>query len=41
MQLGGLARLAGPLAAHGLRRGVDANLSSLRNILESMGASSD
>lgn len=35
MELGGIARLAGPLAAHGLRRGVDANLSSLRNRLES------
>jgi hypothetical protein len=35
MELGGIARLAGPLAAQGLRRGVDVNLSSLRNILES------
>ena len=41
MELGGVARLAGPLAAHGLRRGVDANLSSLRDILESSKASSD
>lgn len=35
VKLGGIARLAGPLAAQGLRRGVDANLSSLRTILES------
>ena len=35
MEVGGMARLAGPLAAQGLRRGVDANLSSLRDILES------
>jgi uncharacterized protein YndB with AHSA1/START domain len=35
VELGGLARLAGPLAAHGLRRGVEANLTSLRDILES------
>jgi hypothetical protein len=35
MEVGGIARLAGPLAAQGLRRGVDANLSSLRDILES------
>jgi uncharacterized protein YndB with AHSA1/START domain len=35
VELGGSARLAGPLATQGLRRGVDANLSSLRNILES------
>jgi polyketide cyclase/dehydrase/lipid transport protein len=35
MDLGGIARLAQPLAAHGLRRGVDANLGSLRTILES------
>ena len=35
MELGGIARLAGPLAAQRLRRGVDANLSSLRSILES------
>jgi hypothetical protein len=34
VELGGIARLAGPLAAQGLRRGVDANLSSLRDILE-------
>jgi hypothetical protein len=35
IELGGIARLAGPLATQGLRRGVDANLSSLRKILES------
>jgi uncharacterized protein YndB with AHSA1/START domain len=34
IELGGIARLAGPLAAQGVRRGVDANLGSLRNILE-------
>jgi uncharacterized protein YndB with AHSA1/START domain len=35
IELAGIARLAGPLAAHGLRRGVDANLDSLRQVLES------
>jgi uncharacterized protein YndB with AHSA1/START domain len=35
MELGGIARLAGPLAAQGLRRGIDANLNSLCTILES------
>lgn len=34
MELGGIARLTAPLAAHGLRRGVDANLHSLRDILD-------
>jgi hypothetical protein len=35
VELGGIAGLTGPLAAHALRRGVDANLSSLRTIVES------
>jgi Polyketide cyclase / dehydrase and lipid transport len=34
VELSGLAGVLGPLAAHGIRRGVDANLSALRRTLE-------
>jgi uncharacterized protein YndB with AHSA1/START domain len=34
VELAGLAALAGPVATHAVRRGVDANLATLRSILE-------
>ena len=34
VELSGLAALAGPAARHAVKRGVDANLATLRSILE-------
>jgi carbon monoxide dehydrogenase subunit G len=34
VELSGLAALAGPVAMHAVKRGVDANLATLRSILE-------
>jgi uncharacterized protein YndB with AHSA1/START domain len=34
VELPGLAALAGPVATHAIKRGVDANLATLRSILE-------
>jgi hypothetical protein len=34
VELSGIAAALGPLAAHGVRRGVDANLATLKHTLE-------